>query len=63
MLFVDFKTAFDTIKREAMWMALSKKRVPPKIISLIKALYLNSEHAVLHNRKISDSFITNAGVM
>ena len=43
-------------------MALSRKGVPSKIISLIKALYLNSELAVLHNGKTSDSFITNAGV-
>ena len=35
---------------------------PSKIISRIKALYLNSELAVLHNGKISDSFITNARV-
>ena len=62
MLFVDFKKAFDTIKQEALRMALSRKGVPFKIISLIKALYLNSELAVLHNGKISDSFITNAGV-
>ena len=61
MLFVDFKKAFDTIKREAIWIALSRKGVPSKIISLIRALYLNSELAVLHYGKISNSFITNAG--
>ena len=43
-------------------MALSRKGVPSKILSLIKALYLNSELAVLHNGRISGSFITNAGV-
>ena len=57
MLFV--KKAFDTIKQEAIWMALSKKGVAFKIISFIKALYLNSELAVL---LISDSFITNAAL-
>ena len=62
MLFVDFK-AFDTIKREAIWKALSRKGVRSKQISVIKALYLNSELAMLHNGKISDSFITNAGVI
>ena len=62
MLFVDFKKAFDTFKREAIWIALSRKGVPSKIISLIKALYLNSELAVPHNGKISDSFITNTGI-
>ena len=51
MLFVDFKKAFDTIKQEAIWMVLSRKGFPSKIISLIKALYLNSELAVLHNGK------------
>ena len=43
-------------------MALSWKGVSSKIISLIKALYLNSKIAVLHNGIVSDSFITNAGV-
>ena len=62
MLFVDFKKVFDTIKREAIWMAFSSKGIHFKIISLIKALYLNSELAVLHNGKISDSFFTNSGV-
>ena len=57
MLFVGFKKAFETIKRVAIWMALSR-RVPSKIISL----YLNSELAELLNGKICDSFITNAGV-
>ena len=62
MLFVDFKKAFDTIKREAIWMTLIRKGVSSKMISLNKALHLNSELAVLHNGKISDSFITSAGV-
>ena len=43
-------------------MAVSKNGVPSKIISLIKASYLNSELALLHNGKLSDSFITNAGI-
>ena len=40
MLCVDFKKAFDTIKQEEIWMALSRKDVPSKIISLIKGLEL-----------------------
>ena len=43
-------------------MVVSRKGVPSKIIRLIKALYLNSELAVLHNGKISNTFITNAVV-
>ena len=43
-------------------MPLSSKGAPSKIISLIKALYLKSEFAVLHNGNLSDSFTTNAVV-
>ena len=61
MLFIDFKQAFDTM-RDAIWMPLRKKGVPSKIIRLIRALYMNSELAVLHNGKCGDPFSTNSNV-
>ena len=58
MLSIEFRKAFDTIKRVGTWMALSRKGVPSKIIRPIRG----SELAVLHNGKINDPFSTKSGV-
>ncbi|XP_055374512.1 uncharacterized protein LOC129607508 [Condylostylus longicornis] len=62
MLFIDYKKAFDTIMRDAIWKALKDRGTPDKIIRLIQALYEEAELAVLHRGKISESFTTQSGV-
>lgn len=62
LVFVDFKKAFDSIRRSAIWASLRAKGVPPKIINLIQAMYTNTKLHVRHNGMTSDDFETNAGV-
>lgn len=62
IIFIDFKKAFDTIKRDAIWKALIDRGTPEKIVRLIQALYDNAELAVLHKGQISSSFTTTSGV-
>ena len=39
LVFIDFQQAFDTLAQDAIWLALKKKCVPQKIISIIQAIY------------------------
>lgn len=41
--FIDFKKAFDSIDRKAMWKILRHYGVPIKIVNAIKCLYDNSK--------------------
>ena len=61
-LFVEFKKAFDTIRRTAIQKAVNRKLVSQNIIRIIKAMYEDAEFSLLYNGNISQSFHTNAGV-
>ena len=37
--FIDFEKAFDSMKREIMWLMLQECGIPSKIIQIIKILY------------------------
>lgn len=37
--FIDFKAAFDSVKREALWKIMEKDGLPTKLLRLIKAYY------------------------
>ena len=62
VLFVDFKEAFDTTKRTAIWKALSNKGVPQKIYKIIRAMYEKTDLSVLHNGNTCQPFQTNARI-
>jgi len=54
LVFIDFQWAFDTLACDAIWQALKEKGVPPKIISIIKAIYEQSTCNVVHKNLISE---------
>ena len=62
MVFLDLKAAFDSVSRNALWECLWRNGVPSKYISLLKALYINSESRVRVYGKMSTPFITSSGV-
>ncbi|XP_043063167.1 uncharacterized protein LOC122319632 [Drosophila yakuba] len=62
VLFIDFKKAFDSVERAAIWRALASKGVPANLIAIIKSMYDDANLAVLHNGKTSAPFQTNTGI-
>ena len=54
--FVDFKAAFDTIWREALWKCLRSIGVDQMLVDLIENMYKQTECAVVINGKITDWF-------
>ncbi|XP_065572893.1 uncharacterized protein LOC136035210 [Artemia franciscana] len=46
LVFVDFEKAFDSIHRDSLWNILRYYGIPEKLVSLIIALYENTECCV-----------------
>lgn len=62
LLFVDFERAFDMVRREAIWNALTNIGIPESIIDLIRELYRETPCKVRFKGKDSSTFTTNRGV-
>lgn len=62
LVFVDFATAFDRVKRGEIWKSLKEHGVPPKIVNLIRECYDGFQCKVTHKGGVSESFETTAGV-
>jgi hypothetical protein len=62
LVFIDFQQAFDTLAHDAIWQALKEKGVPPKIISIIKAIYEQSTCNVVHKNLKSELILVLNGV-
>lgn len=60
--FVDFRKAFDSINREALWRVLAARGVCPKIVQLIKNLYSGCAASLQLNGATSRSFPMTSGV-
>ena len=60
--FIDFKSAFDTIWRKALWEMLAHIGINKKIIKILEKLYENSKCAVTIERKWTEWFSVLVGV-
>lgn len=60
--FVDFKAAFDTIWREALWKMLEVIGVSEKLIKVVMSMYDNTEAAVIVEGKLTEWFTVSVGV-
>lgn len=60
--FVDYKKAFDSIWREALWYKLTKFGIQGKIFEVIKSLYSQVKSCVFLDGKKSDFFLSARGV-
>jgi len=60
--FIDIKSAFDSVDRDALWKALAAKKAPPFLIRLIQDLHRLTTARVRIGNKLSNSFLTSSGV-
>lgn len=60
--YVDLKSAFDSVDRQALWKALQGVGVPDTILGLITALHEGTTAKVRINGVLSDEFLTASGV-
>ena len=60
--YVDFKKAFDSVDRGTLWELLRRRGIPAGILSLISALYTNTESAIKSGGDVSRFFPVNSGV-
>lgn len=61
-MFIDFKTAYDKVKREKLWYALNYFGVPAKLISLTKLTLSGVKCKVRIGSNLSDPFETKDGL-
>lgn len=62
LLFIDFKQAYDTIKREKIYEALTELGIPNKLRNLIKMTLSETKNKILLEGHISNSFHTKRGL-
>lgn len=60
--FLDFKSAFDSVYRQALPILLKYRGIPQKIIDLIDMLYHDSQSVVRIGQQLSTPFETKSGV-
>jgi hypothetical protein len=62
MLFIDFKQAYDTIKREKVYEAMRQMGIGEKLIRLVRMTLKETEYKVLVNGKLSGKFKVKRGL-
>ena len=62
MNFIDFKSAFDTIWRKALWKMMISFGIDEKIVRIIENLYKDTECAVVIDGNITQWFSVKVGV-
>ena len=60
--FIDYKKAFDTVWRSALWHKLVKSGITGKLYNVITNMYSNIKSCVSHNGQLSDYFASVNGV-
>jgi len=62
IFFIDFKSAYDTIKRDQLYNAMSEFSIPNKLIRLTWMTMENTKSQVRIQSDLSDSVITKKGL-
>jgi hypothetical protein len=59
---IDYEKAFDSVKREIMWLTLQEYGIPRKINQIIKILYDGFKCRISHEGKLSEFIEVRNGV-
>jgi len=62
MVYIDIKSAFDSVDRVAPWKALRGSGMPPFLLQLISDLHTGTTARVRTPQRMSDVFYTTSGV-
>ena len=62
LLFIDLKKAYDSVPREALWLALAKLGVPESIIQLIKSFHQGMEATIQLDGSTLDPIAVDNGL-
>ena len=62
MVFIDFKAAVDSAKRDAIWQLLENQGLPCKLLNTIKNMFTDTTSCVRKNGMLFDLFSVNSGV-
>ena len=60
--FIDYKKAFDTVCRNALWQKVVSNGIDGKLFTVIYNLYQEAKSGVKHHSQLSDFFQCNMGV-
>ena len=60
--FVDYKKAFDSVNRHALWSKVIATGINGKVLRVIQNLYNGAKSCVRYNNQLSDYFTCNVGV-
>lgn len=60
--FIDYKKAFDTVKREILWEILTKHNISTKMLNMIQGIYETVQAQVRHGRETTEFFECPLGV-
>lgn len=60
--FIDYKKAFDSVNRTALWQKLLQQNINGKMLKLIHSMYSNAKSCVRQNSRLSAYFYSNVGV-
>ena len=60
--YIDFRSAFDSVDRQSLWLLLRSKGIPDNILQLLEDLYSNTFSCVRVDGELSSWFETYSGV-
>ena len=62
LFFVDFKSAYDSIDREQMYVAMNELNIPQKLISSVRMIMSHTQSQIKIQSTLSAPFIIHKGV-
>lgn len=62
VIFIDFKTASDSVNWKRLFIKLEKKGIKGKMLKMIKGLYTNILNEIITEEGLTEKFATSRGL-